>query len=142
MENPIGIIILVLFCIGLLLGGICTCSYVQPQYNVYSSRLAGEAELAQADSTRRVKVLESQAAKDSAQNLADAEIIRAQGVAKANEIIGHSLAGNEAYLRYLWIQQLGTSSSRETIYVPTEANLPILEATRRQSGAVTAPVAP
>lgn len=60
--------------------------------------------------------------------LAQAEINRAGGVAKANEVIGKSLQGNEAYLRYLWIQELNQSG--HVIYVPTEANLPILEATR------------
>jgi len=67
---------------------------------------------------------------ESAKNLAKAEIERAKGVAEANKIIGESLKGNEAYLRYLWIQSLSDGHS-ETIYVPTEANLPVLEATRR-----------
>lgn len=138
-EGEILVIVGVLFILALLGGGIPACCYFQPQYSVYSNRMDGEAELAKADSTRRVKVLEAQAQKDSAQMLADAEVIRAQGVANANQIIGKSLQGNESYLRYLWIQQLSNSTSRETIYVPTEANLPILEATRRQTGQIVAP---
>jgi hypothetical protein len=55
---------------------------------------------------------------------------RAIGVAEANEIIGESLRENEAYLRYLWINGLHDGSS-EVIYIPTEANLPILEAVRK-----------
>ena len=61
--------------------------------------------------------------------MAQAEVERAKGVAEANEIIGESLKENEAYLRYLWIIGLQDGSS-EVIYIPTEANLPILEATR------------
>ncbi|UCF13227.1 MAG: hypothetical protein JSW06_02940 [Thermoplasmatales archaeon] len=41
-----------------------------------------------------------------------------------------SLKQNEAYLRYLWIQGLHDGSS-EVIYIPTEANLPILESVRK-----------
>lgn len=74
-------------------------------------------------------VQEAQAKKDSAQLLADSEIIRAQGVAKANQIIGDSLKGNDAYLRYLWIDKLD-STHGQIIYVPTEAGLPVLEAGR------------
>lgn len=107
------------------LGGLYGC----PQYNVYSERLAGEAALAKAESTRRTAVLEAQAKLDAASKLADAEIARSRGVAEANKIIGDSLKGNDAYLRYLWIDKLGAEKS-EVIYVPTEAGLPILEAGR------------
>lgn len=101
-----------------------------PHYNVYTQRLEGEAELAKAESTRRVAIEEAKARLESAKMLSDAEIERAKGVAEANRIIGDSLQGNESYLRYLWIQTL-ESPNNSTIYVPTEANLPILEANRR-----------
>ena len=109
----------------LLCGGLYGC----PQYDVYSAKLSGEAELAKAESTRRTRVLEAQAQLDSAQKQADAEVIRAGGVAKANQIIGDSLKGNESYLRYLWIDKLD-STKGQIVYVPTEAGLPILEAGR------------
>lgn len=102
-----------------------------PQYNIYQSRLAGEAELANAEYSKKVAVQTAQAKLDSAKMLADAEIIRAQGVAQANKIIGESLKGNEAYLRYLWIDKLELDKG-QVIYVPTEAGLPILEAGHRQ----------
>ena len=102
-----------------------------PRYQVYSSRLSGEAELAQAQYTRQVAVLEANAKMDSAKLLADAEVQRAIGVAKANKIIGDSLKGNEGYLRYLWIQNLENQKKAQVIYVPTEAGLPILEAGKR-----------
>lgn len=47
-----------------------------------------------------------------------------------NKIIGESLKNNEAYLRYLWINDLGNNAGKTVVYIPTEANLPILEATR------------
>lgn len=92
---------------------------------------AGQAELKRAEQNRQIAIEEAKAKKESAQALADAEIIRAQGVAKANKIIGDSLKDNEAYLRYLWIDSLN-SNNQNVIYVPTEAGLPILEAGKRQ----------
>ena len=98
-----------------------------PQYNVWSQSLAGKAELQKAEYTRQVAVLEAQAKKDSASQLADAEIIRAQGVAKANQIIGDSLKDNREYLQYLYITGLeeGSNKGNVTIYVPTEGGMPV-----------------
>ena len=96
-----------------------------PQYNVWQQSLAGKAELQKAEYTRQVAVLEAQAKKDSAQQLADAEIIRAEGVAKANSIIGDSLKGNPAYLQYLWITQ-GEGNTERTVYmVPSNGGAPV-----------------
>ena len=64
---------------------------------------------------------------------AEIEIARAQGVAKSNEIIAASISDN--YLRYKWIEGLQAKSDTTVIYVPTEANLPIMEAGRAR-GAV------
>jgi len=98
-----------------------------PMYNVWSQSLAGKAELNKAEYTRQVAVLEAQAKKDSAQQLADAEVIRAQGVAKANQIIGNSLKDNREYLQYLYITGLeeGSNKGNVTIYVPTEGGMPV-----------------
>jgi regulator of protease activity HflC (stomatin/prohibitin superfamily) len=98
-----------------------------PQYNVWQQSLAGKAELQKAEYTRQVAVLEAQAKKDSAQQLAEAEIIRAQGVAKANQIIGDSLKDNREYLQYLYITGIedGSKNGNVTIYVPTEGGMPV-----------------
>ena len=60
---------------------------------------------------------------------AEIEVARAKGIAESNQIIANSLSEN--YLRYRWIEGLHTNSA-QVIYVPTEANLPILEATRNK----------
>jgi regulator of protease activity HflC (stomatin/prohibitin superfamily) len=100
-----------------------------PQYRVYSARLEGEAALRKAESERQVQIEDAKGKETAAKMLAGAEIERAKGVAQANKIIGEGLKDNHDYLTYLWIQGLGTNG-REVIYVPTEANLPILEAGR------------
>lgn len=114
----------------LIIGGLVTLGMVGcPKYEVYKQRLQGEALLAHAASSKEVAVAEAKAKMESASLLADAEVARARGVAKANEIIGESLKNNEAYLKYLWISGL-ESNNPTIIYVPTESNLPILEASR------------
>lgn len=113
----------------LLFLGICTTALVGcPKYNVYSSEKAGEATYKRAAKDREVKVLEAQAKLDAAKLEALAEIERAKGIAGANAIIADGLKGNEDYLRYLWIDKVAGNTGREIVYVPTEANLPILEA--------------
>lgn len=102
-----------------------------PRYNVWQQEMEGRAAFAKAEQDRQIKVSEAKAKFDSAKFESDAEIERARGVAEANKIVGDSLKGNEAYLRYLWIQGLNDDSS-QVIYVPTEANLPILESGKRK----------
>lgn len=103
--------------------------FAWPQYRVYSERLAGEAALAEAQSSRKVAILEAEAKKESAIALAQAEVIRAEGAAKANRILQDSLGGPEGYLRYLQIQALEDTEA-SLIYVPTEAGLPVTESRR------------
>lgn len=110
-----------------------------PQYEVYSAKYSGEAVLAQAENSRQIAVREALAKKDAAKLLAEAEVERAKGVAEANRIIGQSLHNNEAYLKYLWITDLTNNKAPTVIYVPTEANIPILEAGR--GGTIAAPPA-
>lgn len=119
VSVSLGVVSFILTLVGLL--------YAIPQYNVWRASLAGEAELRRAEQNRRITVEEANAKKAAAQALADAEVIRAKGVAEANRIVGESLSDSENYLRYLWIDNLGNTSN-QVIYIPTEAGLPILEA--------------
>ena len=104
-------------------------NFASPMIYVWQQSMAGQAELAHAEYSRQIATCEALAKKESAKALADAEVIRAQGVAQANKIIGDSLQNNEGYLRYLWIQGLQTNQM-QVVYVPTEANLPIMESQR------------
>ena len=117
----------------LTIGGIALLALVLlfgvPVYNVWQQEMTGKAELSRAEQNRQIRIQEAKAKKEAAVFEAEAEVERAKGVAQANKIIGESLNENENYLRYLWIQSLNDGNA-ETIYVPTEANLPILEADR------------
>ncbi len=121
--------LITLFVVAFIAGLIAFAMWGLPQYSVYSQRKQGEAMLAHAQSSKEVAVAEARAKAESASLLADAEVARAKGVAKANEIIGASLKDNEAYLRYLWVNNL-ESNNPTVIYVPTETGMPILEASR------------
>jgi regulator of protease activity HflC (stomatin/prohibitin superfamily) len=100
---------------------------------IWIAETNGKARFAEAEQDRQIRVREAQAKLDAAKFESESEIERARGVAEANKIIGESLKNNEAYLRYLWVQGLNDNSG-EVIYVPTEANLPILEAGKRKQG--------
>jgi len=103
--------------------------FIYPFINVCKEGIKEQAELARAEYNRQIITCEANAKEESSKSLAEAEVIRAEGVAKANKIIGDSLEGNESYLRYLWVQGLQTNQM-QVVYVPTEGNLPILETNR------------
>jgi hypothetical protein len=115
-----------------MISGCGFISLFYPPMNIWIQESDGKAELAKADFSKQVKVQEAKAFEESAKYLASAEVARAEGVAKANKIIGDSLKDNEGYLKYLYIEGLKERTGAETIYVPTEAGLPILEAGHRK----------
>ena len=112
-----GVIVIVLLLGGLLWG--------IPNYKVYSRELNGKAQLKEAEWNRQIAIQEAEALKESAKLKADAEVIRAKGIAEANDIISQSLT--QEYIQYKFVEGLNDGNT-EVIYVPTEANLPILEA--------------
>ena len=120
-----GIGFILLIFIGIIVGCLVGC----PTYRVYTQEMEGKAELQRAISNRQIAIQEAHAKMEAAKDLAQAEIIRARGIAQANQIIGNSLKNNEAYLHWLWIDQL-ENNKNSVIYIPTEANLPIMEANR------------
>ena len=128
MERPIFISV---FGTITLFSLIALVMWGMPSYSVYHQRMAGEAELQRAQYTRQIVVAEARAKMDAAKLLAQAEVERAKGVAQANKIIGDSLKGNEVYLKYLWVNGL-ENTRNQVVYIPTEANLPILEAGKRK----------
>jgi F0F1-type ATP synthase membrane subunit b/b' len=118
--------IIITFIIGLIVLGMWGC----PQYNVYSQRKEGEANLAHAQSSKEVAVAEAKAKMESAAYNAQADTIRAHGIARSNQIIGNSLKNNQEYLQWLWIDELKTTQN-QVIYIPSGTmGLPILEAQR------------
>lgn len=123
ISLTVGVILLLL---GLVILGMWGC----PQYNVYTQRKEGEANLAHAQSSKEVAVAEAKAKMESAAYNAQADTIRAHGIARSNQIIGNSLKNNQEYLQWLWIDEL-KSTQNQIIYVPAgQMGMPITESQR------------
>ena len=71
--------------------------------------------------TAEQKVQEKQFELDQARKEAEIEIARAEGAAKAQEIVRSTLS--DSYLQYLWIKT--HNENPNVIYVSTEANMPV-----------------
>lgn len=115
---------LVTLCSIVLIGFVTLCMWGCPQYSVYSATKEGEAVLAHAQSSREIAVAEAKAKLESASLLAQADTIRAHGVARSNRIIGKSLQDNNEYLQWLWIDNI-EHSPNAVYYIPTENKVPI-----------------
>jgi len=124
-------IFLIILAIPLLIGVLILCGFFIIDTLCGQQKCKESKNLARAEGNRKIVIQEALAKKEAANYLSDAEILRAKGVAEANKIIGESLKNNESYLRYLWINNLDHSTEKQVIYVPTETNLPILEAGKR-----------
>lgn len=99
-----------------------------PKYKVWKAEQNGKAQFAEAEQNRRIKIEEAKANLESEKLNAQAEIERAKGAAEAIKIENGSITPE--YIQYLWVRQQGSLSDKTVIYIPTEANLPILEANR------------
>lgn len=104
--------------------------WLYPLWNIWNSRKAGLAELAEAENAERVAIAEANARVGAAEANKRAEVIEAEAVAESIHTIGDALEKNPSYNRFQWIRMMEGHNNNNVIYVPTEANLPILEATR------------
>lgn len=111
--------------LGVVIVGIVASMAGCPQYEVYKQRLHGEAELARAHSNRMILVTQAEAEKQSAQLRADAIAIVGKAAKEFPEYRQQEFIGAFA-------DSLRHGSVGQIIYVPTEANVPILEAGKRK----------
>lgn len=99
-----------------------------PTYNVWQQEMSGRAEFAKAEQNRRILIEEAAANLEAEKLNAQAEVARARGAAEAIQIENGALS--EKYIQYLWVRQQRNLNDKTVIYIPTEANLPILESMR------------
>jgi hypothetical protein len=106
---------------------------VRPHWEVWASHQQGLADLAVARNEQQIQVAKAQSRLDAAGLNKLAAIVEAEAVAAQITAIGAQLKEHDLYLRWQWIKMMEDGNSgAKVIYVPTEANLPILEATRMQ----------
>ena len=123
LAITLGSIVIILVCIVALFIAI-------PYYNVWQQEMSGRAEFAKAEQNRKIKIEEAKANLEAEKLNAQAEIERAKGAAEAIRIENGSLT--PSYIQYLWVRQQSNLNDKTVIYIPTEANLPILEANRNK----------
>ncbi len=99
-----------------------------PKYSVWRAEQVGKAEFAKAEQNRKIKIEEAKANLEAEKLNAQAEIERAKGAAEAIRIENGSIT--PTYIQYLWVRQQSNLGDKTVIYIPTETNLPILEAGR------------
>ncbi len=111
----------------LLFGIIAALMFGIPYYEVWQQEMSGKAEFAKAEQNRKIKIEEAKANLEAEKLNAQAEVERAKGAAEAIKIENGSIT--PTYIQYLWVRQQASAQDK-IIYIPTEANLPILEAGR------------
>lgn len=106
-----------------------------PKYKVWQTKIAiesaenyGKAAMAEAEESRKILIEEAKANLEAQKLNSQAEVERAKGMAEAIEIENGKLT--EMYVHYLWVRNIDKMDG-DKIYIPTEANMPILEARRR-----------
>lgn len=109
-----------------IFGGMYGC----PRYNVWQQEMSGKAEFAKAEQNRLIKIEEAKANLEAEKLNAQAEVERAKGAAEAIKIENGSIT--PAYIQYLWVRQQNNLNDKTVIYIPTETNLPVLEACRNK----------
>lgn len=110
----------------------CGLFWIYPNYNVWAKTMHGQAQLKEAEFSRQIVLVEAEAKKNAALALGEAEVIRATKLAEANEILGKSLAGNDEYLKYLWITEVAANEKQggntQVIYLPSSELMPFTTA--------------
>lgn len=122
--NKIGILAVIIVAI------VAGCFVAIPYYNVWQQEMSGRAEFAKAEQNRKIKIEEAKANLEAEKLNAQAEIERAKGAAEAIKIENGSIT--PAYIQYLWVRQQNNLNDKTVIYIPTETNLPVLEASRNK----------
>ena len=123
--NKLGILAAIVF-VAIVVG----CFVTIPYYNVGQQEMSGKAEFAKAEQNRKIRIEEAKANLEAEKLNAQAEIERAKGAAEAIKIENGSIT--PAYIQYLWVRQQSNLNDKTVIYIPTETNLPVLEAARNK----------
>ena len=123
MEKLLLFVLGIILVVGLIIGAMVGL----PHYNVWQREMSGKAQLAEAEWNRQIMLKEAEMNLEAEKLNALAEIERAKGMAEAITIEGGNLTPE--YIQYLWVRQ-NIFNDKTVIYIPTEANLPVLEALR------------
>lgn len=100
---------------------------IHPWYKVWKLGMDGQARLAEAEQSKRIQI-----------ETAKAELESARYRAEAIEVVGKAAKAYPEYRQQEYIAAFGEAlkegKMEQIIYVPTEANIPIMEAGRMTKG--------
>ena len=119
-----------------LIAPITGCYDFNRQQNELDAESKGKQILLEAESSKKAKIEEAKASNESAKLDAQTKLIRAEAnaratlinaeaKAKAIVIVSNAVKNNPDYIKYLMVD--GMYNHGKTIYIPTEAGLPIIE---------------
>jgi len=117
--------------------GMTSCYDFDREQQEKDAVTAGKSILFKAEFSKKAKVEQAKADFESAKLEADTRLIEAEANAKSKlieanakskaiEVVGNALKSNPEYLKFQMIEGMYRYKSDKTIYVPTEANLPII----------------
>lgn len=118
--NIKGILVIAVVAIAIILG----LMFGLPQYRVWQQEMAGKARLAEATQSRQILIEQARAEKEAA-------VLQAEAI----QIMGEAAQKYPEYRKQEFIGAFGealkSGKISQIIYVPTEANIPIMEASSR-----------
>lgn len=98
--------------------------WVMPTYNVWRNQKSGEASLVKAQQEKQIQISQAQA-----------ELEAANYQAQAIRTVGEMTKEYPSYREQQFIQDFGEAMKngniQKIVYVPTEANIPIIEANNK-----------
>ena len=123
MKNQKGNASIVLVVVSVIVG-FALLLFVWPQYKVWQQGMSGQARLAEAKQSKQIAIETAQAELDSAK-------LRSEAI----KVIGETAKQYPEYRNQEFIGAFGDAlregKIQQIIYVPTEANIPVLEAGKR-----------
>ncbi|SUJ02633.1 Uncharacterised protein [Sphingobacterium spiritivorum] len=115
-----GLVLLAVVAIAVVVG----LMFGLPRYSVWQQEMAGKARLAEATQSRQILIEQARAEKEAA-------VLQAEAI----KIMGEAAQKYPEYRKQEFIGAFGEALKAGTIsqiiYVPTEANIPLLEAGKR-----------
>ncbi|WIF21975.1 protease [Shewanella phage vB_SbaS_Y11] len=123
-SDEMQVLAIAAICVALVVGSIMAVMVVMPYYRVWSQEMRGKAALAEATQSKMIQIEQARAELESSE-------LRA----KAIKTIGVAAQKYPEYRHQEFVGAFGEALREGTInqiiYVPTEANIPVLEAGKR-----------
>jgi regulator of protease activity HflC (stomatin/prohibitin superfamily) len=124
MSDFVGVVIGLTVAAALVIGAFFATLWIYSYVRVMNATSIGKAEFAQAEQNRQIKIKTAEAERDAAKLQAE-----------AIQIVGEAAKAYPEYRHQEFLSAFGEAlregKMNQVIYVPTEANIPLMEAGKR-----------